>query len=39
MTGLFGMNFGEMAELEWEYGYHMFWIMVGCVTASILCCL
>ena len=40
-SGLFGMNFvgtqteenpdgyGGMAELEWEYGYPMFWTLVG----------
>jgi Mg2+ and Co2+ transporter CorA len=28
MTGLFGMNFEDMAELRWEYGYHMFWTLV-----------
>lgn len=47
-TGLFGMNFvgtqteenpegyGGMAELEWEYGYPMFWTLVGISTCSIL---
>ena len=44
LTGLFGMNFagddsgfGEMAELSWSYGYHMFWTIGICATLCILC--
>lgn len=25
LTGVWGMNFRVMPELEWEYGYEMFW--------------
>ena len=40
MTGIFGMNFEPtMAELKWEYGYHMFWILVITSVLTILICL
>lgn len=39
MTGLFGMNFTDMAELQWEYGYHMFWGLVLSSMLTIVICL
>ena len=29
LTGLFGMNFKNMPELEWDHGYLMFWCIAG----------
>lgn len=42
LTGLYGMNFKIIPELEWRYGYHYFWTLSGCLTilfALILVCL
>jgi len=33
LTGLYGMNFKHMPELEWQYGYHYFFTLAACVTA------
>lgn len=32
LSGIWGMNFTEMPELEWEYGYVMFW----CIALSLI---
>eukprot|EP00730_Choanoeca_flexa_P004734 TRINITY_DN11787_c0_g1_i4.p1 TRINITY_DN11787_c0_g1~~TRINITY_DN11787_c0_g1_i4.p1 ORF type:complete len:750 (+),score=157.34 TRINITY_DN11787_c0_g1_i4:97-2346(+) len=34
LTGLWGMNFEDMPELRWRYGYEMFW---GLAVALSLC--
>ena len=39
LTGLFGMNFEDMIELQWEYGYHMFWALVAGSVVTVLTCL
>lgn len=42
MTGLYGMNFRVMPELQWEHGYHYFWcmsIMFSIMFTLILICL
>ena len=32
------MNFDEMPELHWEYGYLGFWvILIGCWTVFFVC--
>ncbi len=39
LTGLWGMNFDNMPELHYRYGYYIFWILSivsGVVTLSIL---
>lgn len=28
ITGLYGMNFTHMPELEWKYGYYMVWAII-----------
>lgn len=33
LTGLYGMNFKYMPELEWKYGYHYFFALAGTVTS------
>jgi len=37
LTGLFGMNFKHMPELEWDYGYHYFFVLALCVTSMTAC--
>eukprot|EP00043_Microstomoeca_roanoka_P011945 m.112970 g.112970 ORF g.112970 m.112970 type:complete len:85 (-) comp15344_c1_seq9:833-1087(-) len=36
LTGLWGMNFEEMPELQWKYGYLMFWLLVLGLTTIVL---
>jgi magnesium transporter len=35
IVGVYGMNFKHMPELEWEYGYHLAWAIMICVTIAI----
>ena len=30
------MNFSNMHELEWEYGYGMFWVVNCLLTSSVV---
>lgn len=32
LTGLWGMNFDDMPELHFKYGYTMFWLLVVGLT-------
>jgi len=32
LTGIYGMNFKFMPELDWRYGYHYFFILAAVVT-------
>lgn len=36
LSGTFGMNFREMPELEWRYGYALYWVLCLSIAASIL---
>ncbi len=36
ITGWYGMNFKDMPELSWEYGYQMVMIIAGAVAAGML---
>jgi magnesium transporter len=36
LTGVYGMNFEHMPELQWRYGYAMVWLMMIAVTAGLL---
>jgi magnesium transporter len=36
MTGLYGMNFDNMPELQSKYGYYIWWFVLACTTISIL---
>lgn len=36
LTGLWGMNFVDMPELEKSWGYEMFWIITAVMTCSLL---
>ena len=36
LTGVWGMNFVSMEELEKPWGYEMFWIVVSVMTISLL---
>jgi magnesium transporter len=36
LAGVYGMNFTHMPELQWEYGYTMFWAISAVVTLVLL---
>jgi len=36
LTGLWGMNFQYMPELQWKYGYFIFWISIIIVTVIMI---
>lgn len=36
VAGIYGMNFSNMPELEWEYGYFAFWIAIIFILAGML---
>ncbi|MCH8992120.1 MAG: magnesium/cobalt transporter CorA [Acidobacteria bacterium] len=36
LTGLYGMNFASMPELNWEYGYLFFWGLIAVVVGGML---
>jgi len=36
LTGVWGMNFVSMEELEKPWGYEMFWVIVSVMTISLL---
>ncbi|KAL1504033.1 hypothetical protein AB1Y20_010445 [Prymnesium parvum] len=31
LAAVWGMNFDDMPELHWKYGYATFWVLLGCV--------
>ncbi len=35
LCGVYGMNFRQLPELEWRYGYLGFWVVVVLIVASI----
>lgn len=36
LCGIYGMNFEILPELQWTYGYALFWLAVGIITASLV---
>ncbi|HET7295399.1 MAG TPA: magnesium/cobalt transporter CorA [Vicinamibacteria bacterium] len=36
LTGVYGMNFENMPELRWRYGYLMVWVLMGGITAGLV---
>lgn len=36
LVGLWGMNFKNMPELNWEFGYIFFWIVILVITGGLL---
>jgi magnesium transporter len=36
LAGLYGMNFKNMPELEWQWGYHMLLAVMGTLAAGLL---
>jgi magnesium transporter len=36
IVGVYGMNFENMPELHWRYGYHLTWVIMLAVVASLL---
>ena len=35
VAGIYGMNFKFMPELEWRWGYLMFWVIIAVVVGSM----
>jgi magnesium transporter len=36
LTGIYGMNFQHMPELEWEYGYFSLWLFMITLTLGLI---
>jgi magnesium transporter len=36
ITGLYGMNFKNMPELEWKYGYFAIWCIIFVASGALL---
>ncbi|MGH9198770.1 MAG: magnesium transporter CorA family protein, partial [Acidimicrobiia bacterium] len=36
LCGVYGMNFRVLPEIEWQYGYLFFWVLVAVITGSLL---
>ncbi|MCA9310648.1 MAG: hypothetical protein KDA21_05535, partial [Phycisphaerales bacterium] len=36
IAGIYGMNFDEIPELHWRYGYVGFWVVTAAVTVIML---
>jgi magnesium transporter len=36
LCGVYGMNFRYLPELEWRYGYHVFWALAAVIVSSSL---
>ncbi len=36
ITGIYGMNFKFMPELEWQYGYFFVWVVITVITGGML---
>ena len=34
IVGVYGMNFHEMPELNWHYGYPIVWLLMGILTIA-----
>lgn len=36
LCGVYGMNFRRLPELQWDYGYLLFWLLVLSISATLL---
>ncbi len=36
LTGIYGMNFHNMPELSWRYGYLMVWVLMALISGFLL---
>lgn len=36
LAGIYGMNFSNIPELRWKYGYIIFWLVSACIIAAML---
>jgi len=36
LVGVYGMNFGDMPELHWRYGYPLAWLIIVAMAAGML---
>ena len=36
IAGVYGMNFRDMPEIEWRYGYHFAWTLMVVIAIVLL---
>ncbi len=36
LCGVYGMNFKNLPELEWDYGYYLFWVVAALIVGASL---
>lgn len=36
LAGVYGMNFKNIPELQWEYGYRLFWAVIVLTTSGLI---
>ncbi|MEO0377169.1 MAG: CorA family divalent cation transporter, partial [Cyanobacteria bacterium P01_A01_bin.17] len=36
IAGIYGMNFKNMPELTWEWGYAMVWFLMGAIASGLV---
>jgi magnesium transporter len=36
IAGIYGMNFKNMPELEWPWGYGFAWLVIGVITVCMI---
>ncbi len=36
LAGVYGMNFHHLPELEWQWGYPLFWVVSLAIAAAML---
>jgi magnesium transporter len=36
LAGVYGMNFRHLPELEWRWGYEVFWLVSGVIAAGMI---
>jgi len=36
LAGVYGMNFNNLPELQWEHGYAAFWALCGAVVSTLV---
>jgi magnesium transporter len=36
LAGVYGMNFRNFPEIQWQYGYGLFWLVCGLIAVIML---
>ena len=36
IAGIYGMNFENIPELKWKYGYFITWGVIVCITGALI---